>query len=142
MNLRMPKALSRIVTLVPDYAPDVRPDPVVGILSLVQEFTSRLRESTGRLHSLTRLGGRLPSAAGPLPLPLPGALSAAQLTAVADSIAAQRRGVEALKAQLSSFDEQLKALEQILGPLAEWSRTWAEFEQRLLSPGRGPETDR
>jgi hypothetical protein len=43
---------------------------------------------------------------------------------------------------LSSFDEQLKALEQILGPLAEWSRTWAEFEQRLLSLGRGPETDR
>ena len=56
---------------------------------------------------------------------LPGALSAAQLTAVADSIAAQRRSIEVLKAQLSSFDEQLKALEQFLGPLAEWSRTWA-----------------
>jgi hypothetical protein len=79
--------------------------------------------STERLHSLTRLGGRLLSAASPLPLP--GALSAAQLTAVADSIAAQRRSIEVLKAQLSSFDEQLKALEQFLGPLAEWSRTWA-----------------
>jgi hypothetical protein len=90
---------------------------------LVQEFTGRLRESTERLHSLTRLGGRLLSAAGPLSLP--GALSAAQLTAVADSIAAQRRSIEVLKAQLSSFDEQLKALEQFLGPLAEWSRTWA-----------------
>jgi hypothetical protein len=57
--------------------------------SLVQEFTSRLRESTERLHSLTRLGGRLPSAAGPLPLP--GALSAAQLTAVVDSSGAASR---------------------------------------------------
>ena len=66
--------------------------------------------STERLHSLTRLGGRLPSAAGPLPLP--GALSAAQLTVVADSIAAQRCSVEVLKAQLSSFDEQLTALER------------------------------
>ena len=47
---------------------------------LVQEFTGRLRESTERLHSLTRLGGRLLSAGL---LPLPGALSVAQLTAVA-----------------------------------------------------------
>jgi hypothetical protein len=43
---------------------------------------------------------------------------------------------------MTEFDEQLTALEQILGPLAERSRTWAEFEQRLLSLGRGPETDR
>ena len=33
---------------------------------------------------------------------------------------------------MTEFDEQLTALEQILGPLAEWSRTWAEFEQQHL----------
>jgi hypothetical protein len=107
---------------------------------LVQEFTGQLREAAERLQSLAGLGGRLPPTAGALPLP--GAMSAAQMTAIADSIAAQRRSIEALKAQLSSYDEQLAALEQILGPLAEWSRTWAEFEQRLLAMGRRPETDR
>jgi len=52
---------------------------------------------------------------------------------------AQRRSIEALKAELSSFDEQLAALEQILGPLAQWSTTWAELEQRLLNLGRSPQ---
>jgi hypothetical protein len=33
--------------------------------------------------------------------------------------AAQRRGIEALKAQLSFFDEHLAVLEQILGPIRE-----------------------
>jgi len=28
-------------------------------------------------------------------------------------------------------------LEQVLGPLAEWSGKWAELEQRLLNLGRG-----
>jgi hypothetical protein len=111
---------------------------------LVQEWADQFQEATERLHGLAGLGGRLP-AAGALPagsaLPLPGALSAAQMTAIADGIAAQRRSIEALKAQLSSFDEQLAALEQILGPLAEWSRAWAEFEHRLLNLGRRPETE-
>jgi hypothetical protein len=104
---------------------------------LIQEFTAQIREATERMQGLAGLGGRLPPAAGAFPLP--GAMSAAQMTAVADSIAAQRRSIGALKAQLSSFDEQLAALEQILGPLAEWSRIWAEFEQRLVNLGRWPE---
>lgn len=104
---------------------------------LVQEFTGQLREATERLQGLYGLGERLPPAPGPFPLP--GAMSAAELTSITDSIAAQRRSVQALQAQLSAFDEQLAALEQILGPMAEWSRTWAEFEQRLLNLGRRPE---
>jgi hypothetical protein len=104
---------------------------------LVQEFAGQLREATERLQGLAGLGGRLPPAPGAFPLP--GALSAAEITSIADNIAAQRRSIQALKAQLSAFDEQLAALEQILGPLAEWSRTWAEFEQRLLDLGRRPE---
>ena len=61
------------------------------------------------------------------------------MTSIADSIAAQRRSIEALKAQLSSFDEQLAVMEQILGPLAEWSRTWSDLEERLLNMGRKPQ---
>ena len=33
-------------------------------------------------------------------------------------------------------------LEQILGPLAEWSRTWADLEQRLLNMNPRPEAGR
>jgi hypothetical protein len=105
---------------------------------LVQEFTAQLGVITGRLEELARLGGGNPLTPGTLPLP--GGLSAAQMTSIADSIAAQRRSIAALQAQLSSFDEQLAVLEQILDPLAEWSRTWAELERRLLNPGRRPES--
>lgn len=118
---------------------DEEQGPSGALPRLVQEFTGQLREATERLQGLAGLGGRLPPTAGAFPLP--GALSAAEMTSIADSIAAQRRSIQALKAQLSSFDEQLAALEQILGPLAEWSRTWAEFEQRLLNLGRRPEAE-
>jgi len=64
------------------------------------------------------------------------------MTSITDSIAAQRRSIAALKAQLSSFDEQLAVLEQILGPFTEWSKTWADLEQRLLRMGRRPEVER
>jgi hypothetical protein len=104
-----------------------------------QEFIGQLRATTERLEDLGRFGGRLPSAPGAPVLPtLPGAFSAAQMTSITDSIAAQRRSIEALKTQLSSYDEQLAVLEQALGPFAEWSRTWAEFEQQVLNMGQKP----
>jgi len=108
-----------------------------GVVSgVVQDFVTQLRTVTEGLERLAGSGGRRPLAPGAFPLP--GALSAAQLTAIASSVAAQRRSIEALQAQLSSFDEQLGVLEQILGPLAEWSKTWAELEQRLLAVHRWP----
>jgi len=103
---------------------------------MVSDFLAQLRASTERLESMTGLRGRLPASPG-LP-PLPGALSAAQLTSIQDTIAAQRRSIEALQAQLSAFDEQLAVLEQMLGPFTEWSKNWADLEQRLLNFGRGP----
>ena len=102
----------------------------------VQEFIAQLRRITEGLEGLTGFGGHLPSV--PAVFPLPGALSAAQLTSIADSVAAQRQSIEALQAQLTAFDQQLVVLEQILGPLAEWSSTWAGLEQQLLHMRRGP----
>jgi hypothetical protein len=123
-----------------DYAMADDEQSTSGIVpGMVQEFIAQLRATTERLEDLAGFGGRFPSV--PSALPLPGALSAAQMTSIANSIAAQRRSIEALKAQLSSFDEQLASMEQILGPLAEWSRTWADLEQRLLNMGRRPETE-
>jgi hypothetical protein len=106
---------------------------------LVAELMGQLRTATGRLEDLTRFSGGLPPAPGSLPLP--GGLSVTQMSSIADSITAQRRSIAALQAQLSSFDEQLEVLEQILGPLAQWSRAWADLEQRLLNMGRKPEAE-
>ena len=104
------------------------------ISGLAEAFIAQLRAMTGGLEGLTGSGARLPPVPGAFPLP--GALSAAQLRSVAETVAAQRRSIEALQAQLSAFDGQLAVLEQILSPLEEWSGTWAEFEQRLLSMGQ------
>jgi len=110
------------------------------VSGLVENFIAQLRVVTEGLEDLAGFGARRPLARGTFPLP--GALSAAQLTAISGSVTAQRRSIEALKAQLSSFDEQLAVLEQILSPLTEWSRTWAELEGRLLPMSRGPAAQR
>jgi hypothetical protein len=107
------------------------------VAGLVQQFIGQLRASTETLQHLALSGGRLPSTPGALMLP--GTLSAAQMTSIADNIAAQRRSIEALTAQLSSFDEQLAVLEEFLGPFAQWTRAWADLEQRLLNMGRRPQ---
>jgi hypothetical protein len=36
------------------------------------------------------------------------------------------------------LDEQLAMLEEILGPLAGWSKAWAEFEGLVMNPRRDP----
>ncbi len=115
-----------------------------GIPGLTQDFIAQLRKAIERLEGLAGLGESLPStpALSSLPglrsLPRPGGLSAAQLKSVASAVTAQRRSIEALQAQLAAFDEQLGVLERILGPLADWSKTWADLEQRLMNMHLGP----
>jgi hypothetical protein len=108
-----------------------------GIPGLMQEFIAQLRGATERLEDLTGLGSSFPSISLPsLPglrtWPSPGAFSAAQLSAITTGVAAQRRSIDALKTQLTAFDEQLAVLEGMIEPLAEWSKTWAELEDRLM----------
>ncbi len=120
-------------------------DSSPGVISgVMQEFVAQLRGVTERLEGLTGLGVSLPSMPvlpslpqGLRALPAPGALSAAQLKTLSTSIAAQRRSVEALKAQLVAFDEQLVVLERILEPLVEWSKTWADIEHRVMNIRHG-----
>ena len=71
-------------------------------------------------------------------LPHPGAMSAAQLNLIASSVASQRQSIAAMQAQLRVFDEQLAMLEGIIGPLAEWSKAWAEFEGLVMNTRRDP----
>ena len=73
------------------------------------------------------------------PPPLPDRLTPKVLPeAIASALAAQRSSIAALQAQLTAFDEQLEALEGILGPLAEWSKKWAEFERLVTNARRNP----
>ena len=58
----------------------------------------------------------------------PATMSARQLQAVVDDIAARRSQVQALVTQLTAFDEQLGTLETSLRPLLQWLRTWADLE--------------
>ena len=112
-----------------------------GSPGFIQPWIAQLRKITEELAGMTGLSESL--FARPVPslpgLPLPGAISAAQLNAIASAVAAQRSSIAALQAQLTAFDEQLGALEGILGPLAEWSTKWAEFERLVTNARRKPD---
>ena len=109
-----------------------------GSPGFIQPWMAQLRKITEELAGMTGLSESLfAQPLSSLPgMPLPGAVSAAQLNALASALAAQRSSIAALQAQLTAFDEQLEALEGFLGPLAEWSKKWAEFE-RLVTKARG-----
>lgn len=95
----------------------------------IEEFVTQLRSFTDRARTVagsvpTRLS--LPA----LPSP-PGALSAAQLRAIAEMVTAQRAAIGGMRAQLDAFDQQLAVFERILEPLVEWSGTWARLEEAV-----------
>jgi hypothetical protein len=95
----------------------------------IDEFVNQLRSFTDRARSVA---GAVPSRLSMPALPSPpGALSAAQLRAVAQTVAAQRRSIAAMTAQLEAFDQQLVVFERILEPLVEWSSTWARLEEAV-----------
>ena len=105
----------------------------------IEEFVSQLRSFTDRARGLA--AGAVPALPS-LPSP-PGAMSAAQLKAIADAVKAQRASLQAMTAQFQAFDEQLAVFERILEPLVEWSATWARLEEGISSlVRRDPGSDR
>ena len=95
----------------------------------IDEFVSQLRGFTERARAVAgAVPGKLPLP--PLPSP-PGALSAAQLRAIAQAVRAQRESIAAMSAQLEAFDRQMAVFEKILDPLVEWSSTWARLEEAV-----------
>src|SRR3954451_8021677 len=115
------------------------PEPNPGVVSRsIDEFVNQLRSFTDRARGLA--AGAVPSALGLPALPSPpGAMSAAQLKAIADTVKAQRVSLQAMTAQFQAFDEQLAVFERILVPLVEWSSTWARLEEGVASVvRRGP----
>jgi hypothetical protein len=98
----------------------------------IEEFVTQLRSFSDRARGLA--AGAVPSGFSLPSLPSPpGAMSAAQLRAIADSVKAQRASLQAMTAQFRAFDEQLAVFERILEPLVEWSSTWARLEEGVSS---------
>jgi hypothetical protein len=92
----------------------------------IDEFVQQLRGFSDRARSIA---GNVPSKLHLPALPSPpGAMSAAQLRAIARTVSAQRQSMAAMRAQLEAFDEQLAVFERLLDPLVEWSATWARLE--------------
>jgi hypothetical protein len=96
----------------------------------IEEFVNQLRTFTDRARGLAQgaVPARLSLPALPSP---PGALSAAQLRAIAQAVRAQRASMAAVRDQLEAFDQQLAVFERILEPLVEWSSTWARLEEAV-----------
>jgi hypothetical protein len=107
----------------------------------IEEFVHQLRAFTDRARGLA--AGAVPAGLNLPTLPSPpGAMSAAQLRAVASAVHAQRQQMSAMRDQLEAFDQQLAVFERILEPLVEWSATWARLEEGVASlVRREPNTD-
>jgi hypothetical protein len=101
-----------------------QPGSIVG--RSIDDFVQQLRGFTDRARTAA---GSMPARLS-LPSP-PGAMSAAQLRAVADMVAAQRASMAAMRAQLDAFDQQLAVFERVLEPLVEWSGSWARLEEAV-----------
>src|SRR3954453_15907037 len=95
----------------------------------IDEFVNQLRGFTDRARSMA---GSVPSRLHLPALPSPpGAMSAAQLRAVAQTVSAQRQSIAAMRAQLDAFDQQLAVFERLIDPMVEWSATWARLEEAV-----------
>jgi hypothetical protein len=95
----------------------------------IDEFVNQLRGFTDRARAVA---GAVPAKLSLPALPSPpGAMSAAQLRAVAQTVRAQRQSIAAMTAQLEAFDQQMAVFERILDPLVEWSSTWARLEEAV-----------
>jgi len=110
-----------------------RPEPQTATGKLVgrsiDEFVNQLRGFSERARSIA---GAVPSRLHLPALPSPpGAMSAAQVSAIAQTVRAQRESISAIRAQLEAFDSQLGVFERILEPLVEWSGTWAQLEKAV-----------
>ena len=111
----------------PDRDPDSGGTGLVG--RSIEEFVAQLRGFTERARAVAgSVPARLSLPALPSP---PGALSAAQLRSIAQTVGAQRQSIAAMRSQLDAFDQQLAVFERILDPLVEWSSTWARLEEAV-----------
>jgi hypothetical protein len=119
---------------------------------LLRGATEELLERLRTLADLTRsagtttlgaLPGQLPGAAGDVLTSLrrlveqaPPPVAAIEL--FLEEVKAKRALVQALQAQLASFDSQLDVMQRSLEPLQAWGRQWTAVQEGLLDVLRLP----
>jgi hypothetical protein len=109
--------------------PDRPVPPGSAVGRSIEDFVQQLRGFTDRARAAA---GSVPSRLSLPALPSPpGAMSAAQLRAVSEMVAAQRASIAGMRAQLDAFDQQLAVFARILEPLVEWSGSWARLEEAV-----------
>lgn len=105
----------------------------------VLAFAEQLRAAADRMLATGLPGLPKTPDVGLAQLLAPATASARQLDAVLADLEARRAQVQLLRDQLTTFDEQLGALETSLRPLRDWAKTWADVESAATSVWRRPE---
>jgi hypothetical protein len=98
------------------------------------DFAGQMRAFTERMMAGWTAAAGTATAGRPSlpPLPkMPATMTADQIQALVDDLAARRAQVQALRTQLGAFDEQLGTLEATVRPFLEWTRTWADLEKSM-----------
>ncbi len=124
-----------------------RPRTPADVAAFFQAATERLMAGwTSPAGGAGAVTGKPP---GPWPAgtpALPATMSAKQLQALLDDLAARRAQVQALRTQLATFEEQLGSLEASLRPVLDWLRAWSDLEGSVTDfwrlqggPPPGPE---
>lgn len=104
------------------------------------DFAGQMRAFTERMMAGWTAAGTAAAGTPSLPpLPkMPATMTADQVQALLDDLAARRAQVQALRTQLEAFDEQLGTLEATVRPFLEWTRTWADLEKTMSEFWRPP----
>jgi hypothetical protein len=106
------------------------------------DLARQLREAADRLMTGWTSVGSRPGGPGESSIPrlpvFPATVSAEQVQRLLDDLSARRAQVQALRDQLTSFDEQLGVLEAGLRPVVEWTRSWAALEKSVADFWRLP----
>jgi hypothetical protein len=124
-----------------DVGADVNEPRTPGVPPSPADFAGQLKAFTDRLMAgwSAAAGTAAPGAPSLPSLPtMPATMSANQIQALVDDLAARRAQVQALTTQLEAFDEQLGTLEASVRPFLEWTRAWADAEKAMTEFWRPP----
>ena len=108
-----------------EMADEQRPNPPQDLLNQLWTTMERLGAAAGHVPGVAAAGLAMPS------VPLPGGLAAGQVAAIVGGIRAQRSSIATMRANLDAYEQQLVVMEQLLEPLAQMTRSWAQAEKKI-----------
>ena len=107
---------------------DDQRDMTTDLLARLYGALDQLNAAAAQVPGVAQAAAHLPK----LPsIPTPGRITAAQVSAIAGALRAQRSTIASLRTSLDAFEQQLEVLERLLEPLESLSRSWAELERKI-----------